>query len=426
MPNNQQYTTGALMAKALRKVAADAQEGFNFTSPEVDVLNKVPEADVDYSLRETTFPVDINEAGGVASLVDFGKLARPSVTGLEEGIGYLVHFNKRFNRSMLTRLVAKGLNNQVIDQFKYSAAKSVKALNRRVAIGFWGSSSGVLALTDTNITTSLTQTITLKSAFGIAGLDNPGYLADLFVPSDAAGNEGDGVAILESGTLRGVGLITAKDRATGTITIAFEAAPTATSTDGLQIVLNNAIGATVTQTDYNKALVGWADALTSAALHSLTHPEWTPAVYNTDSVRFSPVLFQRGRDEMQMRGDAKITHMFWDAAVKRDAWDNRAGTQRFNDTTTFQLDGDIKAKGIENVVSRFVPPGWVTAFDKGKALKRVDIVPPLGNDGTGGLSEDGGKDYIDEAGRVYELNRIMALQWRNRRATAGWTNKTRQ
>jgi len=26
---------------------------------------------------------------------------------------------------------------------------------------------------------------------------------------------------------------------------------------------------------------------------------------------------------------------------------------------------------------------------------------------------------------VYELNRVMALQWRNRRATIAYTNKTR-
>ncbi|BAH38869.1 MAG TPA: hypothetical protein DGD08_08540 [Gemmatimonas aurantiaca] len=419
-----QYTTAAMMAKTLRKVAADAQEGFNFTSPEVDVLKKVPEADVDYSLRETLFPADLNETGGVASLVDFGKLANPSVTGLEEGIGYLVHFNKRFNRSTLTRLVAKGKSNQIEDQFKYSMAKSVKALNRRVSIGFWGSSSGILALTDTDLTTSLSQTLTMRAAHGVTGLDDAGYLADLFVPGDAAGNDGDGVAVLEAGVVKGVGKITAKSRSGGTITIAFDVAPTASTTNGLQIVLCNAIGSTLTQTDYNKALVGWADALTASALHSITHPEWAPAVYDTSNVRFSPLLYQRGRDEMALRGDGTISHVFWDAAVKRDAWDNRASLQRFNDTATFTLDADIKAKNATNVVSRFVPPGWVTAFDVSKAVKRVDIVPALDNSSSGG-SEDGGKEYIDEAGKVYELNRIMALQWRNRRATCGWTGKTR-
>jgi hypothetical protein len=130
---------------------------------------------------------------------------------------------------------------------------------------------------------------------------------------------------------------------------------------------------------------------------------------------------------MALRGDAKLTHLFWDAAVKRDAWDNRASLQRFNDTTVFSLDGDIKGKGVENVVSRFVPPGWVAGFDVNKAIKKVDVHGSEidSQNGTGGLSEDGGKDYIDEAAKVYELNRVMALQWRNRRATIAYTNKTR-
>lgn len=429
MPASVQFQTSANLARSLRKVQADAETGFNFTSPEVDVIKKVPSDGVDYSLRETLFPVDLNEVGGVANLVESGRLARPNANGLEEAIGYIVHKNKRFNRSTLSRMVAKGMSNQIVDQFKYLAMKAVKAMNRNIAIEFWGSSSGVLALTDTDITTALSQTITLRAAHGITGLDNAQYLTDLFVPGDSANNEGDAVAIinLAGPTIIGQGLVTAKNAATGTITIAFEGAPTAIATNGLAVVPMNAIGTALAQTALNKALVGWADAATSAALHSLTHPEWVPAVYDTSSVRFSPLLFQRGRDEMALRGDAKLTHLFWDAAVKRDAWDNRASLQRFNDTTVFSLDGDIKGKGVENVVSRFVPPGWVAGFDVNKAIKKVDVHGSEidSQNGTGGLSEDGGKDYIDEAAKVYELNRVMALQWRNRRATIAYTNKTR-
>lgn len=425
MPASMQYQTSAEMAKALRKTVADAQEGFNFISPEVDVLRKVPEDEVPFSLRETLFPADLNEGAGVASVPEFGKLARPSTQGLEEATGYIVHFNKRWNRSTLSRFVAKGMSNQVVDQFKYQAAKAVKAMGRRVAIGFWGSSSAIMALTDTDVTTDLVQTLTLRAAHGITGLDEPGYLADLFIKTDASGNEGDGVAVLNGTTVLGTGMVTAKSRVNGTITVTFAAAPTAATTNGLRIVYNNAIGAALAQTDYNMGLVGWADALTAAGLHGLTHDEWNPAVYDTSGVRFSPLLFQKGRDEMALRGDAKMTHLFWDAAVKRDAWDNRASLQRFNDTAMFSLDGDLKAKNVENIVSRFVPAGWVTGFDVSKAVKRIQITALPSNEGTGGVTEDGGKDYIDEAGKVYEINLAMALQWRNRRATAGWTGKTR-
>ncbi len=429
MPSNFQYQTSTNLAKALRKVAAEAEIGFNFTSEEVNVIKKVPSDGVDYSLRETLFPVDLNETGGVANLVESGKLARPNANGLEEGIGYIVHKNKRFNRSTLSRMVAKGVSNQVIDQFKFLAMKAVKAINRNVSIEFWGSSSGVLALTDTDITTSLSQTITLRAAHGLTGVDNAQYCTDLFVAGDSASNEGDAVALinLAGPTIIGQGLITAKSATAGTITIAFESAPTAFTTNGIAVVPMNAIGSTLAQTALNKALVGWADAATSPALHSLTHPEWVPAVYDTSAVRFSPLLFQRGRDEMQLRGDAKVTHLFWDAAVKRDAWDNRASLQRFNDTAQFVLDGDIKAKNTENVTTRFVPPGFVCGFDVNKAVKKIDVFGSEidAQNGTGGLSEDGGKDYIDEAAKVYELNRVMALQWRNRRATIAYTNKTR-
>ena len=426
MPNAQQYQTGALMAKAIKKTLSDATVGFNFMSPEVKVFQSVDKDEIDISLREMLFPVDLNETGGVAIVQDFGKLARPSVTGLEEGTGFVRHLNKRFNESTLVRLVNKSSAAQVVDNFKFKAMKSVKAINKRVALMWWGSSSGIMALTNTDITAALSQEITLLSAFGVASLGTPGYLADMFVNSDASGNEGDGVAVVLSGvTVLGTGIVTAKNRITGTITIQFEAAPTASVVDGLAIVLNNGIGSTLAQTDFNQALPGWTDCLTVAGLHGITHQEWLPAVYNTSAVRFSPLLWQQGRDEAEMRGDATISHLFWDAAVKRDAWDNRSTLQRFNDTAMFSLDGDIKAKNVTNIVSRFVPPSWVTGFDRSKAARRLQVTPDMPENGTGGLTQDGGKDYIDEAGRVSELNHIIGLQWRNRRATVGWTNKTR-
>lgn len=429
MPASVQFQTSQNLAKALRKVQADAEMGFNFTSAEVDVLKKVPSDGVDYSLRETLFPVDLNETGGVANLVESGKLARPNANGLEEGVGYLVHKNKRFNRSTLSRMAAKGMSNQVVDQFKFLAMKAVKAMNRNIAIEFWGSSSGILALTDTDITSAASQTIALRAAHGVTGQDNAGYLADLFVAGDGASNEGDAVAIilLTGPTIVAQGIVTAKNRTNGTLTIAMEGAPTPTTTNGLAVVPMNAIGTGLDQTSYNKALVGWTDAATSAALHSLTHPEWAPAVYDTAAVRFSPLLYQRGRDEAHLRGDATISHLFWDPAVKRDAWDNRASLQRFNDTAQFTLDGDIKAKNVEDIPTRFVPPGWVAGFDVNKAVKKIDVYGSQidAQNGTGGLSEDGGKDYIDEAAKVYGLNRVIALQWRNRRATIAYTGKTR-
>ena len=418
--------TAASLTKLIRKTVATAREGFNFMSDEINAMQQVPKDEIPPSLREMLFPVDLNETGGVASLPDFGQKARPSVTGLEEGLGYLVHLNKRFNQSTLAKLVAAGQTNQVIDQFKFQASKSVKALGRAATIMWWGSSSGVLALTDTDLTTSTSQTLTLRAAFGITGQDNAAYLADLFATMDAAGNEGDGVAVMNGATIKGYGLIASKDRVNGTITITFDVAPTADATNGLAIVLLNAIGSLSAQTNYNKAMTGWTDGLTVTALHGITHAEWLPAVYGTTSVRFSPVLYQQLRDEVNLRGGGKLTHLFWDAGVKRDAWDNRVTLQRFNDTSGFTLDGDISAKGVENVVTRTVPAGWVTGFDAKRAATRVQVTELPSDSGTGGVSQDDGIHYIDQAGKVYEMNLVMALQWRNRRCMGGYINKTRQ
>ena len=101
------------------------------------------------------------------------------------------------------------------------------------------------------------------------------------------------------------------------------------------------------------------------------------------------------------------------------------GRPRFQDTSVVTLDGDVKAKNVENIVTRNVPPGWVTGFDVEKAVKRVQVTPLPANTGTGGVSQADGKDYIDQAGRVYELNQVFSIQWRNRRAMFGFTNKTR-
>ena len=212
--------------------------GFNFMTEEINILRKVKEADIPASLREMLFPVDLNESGGVASIPEFGMLARPSITGLEEGLGYLIHLNKRFNRSTLSRLVAKGETNQVIDQFKYQSGKAVKALVRRTGTMMWGSSSGVVALTNTDISAGLSQVIQLRALNGVVGLDDFTALTDQFVAQDGAGNEGDGVAILNAGVIVGVGMVTAKSRAAGTITIGFQVAPTVTTADNLQIVFN--------------------------------------------------------------------------------------------------------------------------------------------------------------------------------------------
>lgn len=431
MPVNASFQSATNLAKAIRKTVSTVEEGFNFTSPEVDVIKKVPKDEIDYSLRESLFPVMLNETGGVANLVENGRKARPNGNGLEEGVGYIVHKNKRFSRSTLARLTARGTQNQIVDNFKLMAMSAVKGLNRNIAIEFWGTSSGVLALTDTDIAASAgAQVLTLKSAHSVTGQNDAGYLADLFVPGDAAGNEGDAVAVIDLAgpTIVGTGLVTAKSRSAGTITVTFDATPTLTTTNGLAIVLQNALGIGLAQTNYNKALVGWTDAATASALHSLTHAEWAPAVYNTSAVRMSAVLLQQGRDEMMLRGDATLTHLFWDAGVRRDAWDNRASLQRFNDTAAVSLDVDVKVKGVEHVLTRFIPPGWVAGFDRNKAVKRVDLAgSDIGNqNGTGGMSEDGGLEYLDDAAKVYALDRVMALQWRSRRATIAYTGKTRQ
>lgn len=431
MPAAATFQNATMLAKAIRKTVSDVEEGFNFTSPEVDVIKKVPKDQIDYSLRESLFPVMINETGGVANLVENGRKARPNGNGLEEGTGYIVHKNKRFSRSTLARLTARGTRNQIVDNFRLMAMNAVRAMNRNIAIEFWGTSSGVLALTDTDIAASAgNQVLTLKSAHSVSGQNDAGYLADLFVNGDGAGNEGDAVAVIDLGgpTIVGTGLVAAKSRTAGTITVNFDATPTATTTNGLAIVLQNALGTALAQTNYNKALVGWTDAATASALHSLTHPEWNPAVYDTSAVRMSAVLLQKGRDEMMLRGDATLTHLFWDAAVRRDAWDNRASLQSFNDTAAVSLDVDVKVKGVEHVISRFVPPGWVAGFDVNKAVKKIDLAGSEidASNGTGGLSEDGGLEYLDDAAKVYELNRVLALQWRSRRATIAYTGKTRQ
>jgi hypothetical protein len=137
--------------KIWRKVQGDIGDGIQFDCEEWELQDELKDAKYDWSLREVTAPVDINEDGGVASIDEGAYEAVASSPNAEEISVAPIFLNKRFECSRFQMYIDEhGGDTQIRKVLKHNSLHAVRAIARQYSDYFWGPSTATLALTDTD------------------------------------------------------------------------------------------------------------------------------------------------------------------------------------------------------------------------------------------------------------------------------------
>lgn len=405
------------VSKVWRAVQGPLAEMINFEVEEFDNLDTFDKEQSAWSLRSVTFPGDIIEGGNVATIPEGGSEGIPFSPNALDFTLTPVHYNVRFAASKLAMFADKnGGDNQIRKELMFRGEHAIRALARVVGDDFWGFSTAILALTDTDITVAAagTATITLKSAYGVAGITDTSYISRMFKPSEW-------VAILDSGTYRTTARVVSINSSAVMVLDSFSATLT-TTTNGLQIVRANAVEQT--QTSYNRGLVGMLDGLTTASIQgqtSATYANWSVAYSDTAAGRFTGTKMHVAKDEISNYGVGAPDTCWISQGVYRDLVAQMSSAYRTGDPLALQIDGAAKSRGIQFVSTRRTPPGYVVVGRK-KSLQKWQLNPKPGK----AFAWRDGKEKIDESVLLFSADFPLQLAWKSRKSFAYFSGQTTQ
>lgn len=355
--------------KAYKRSTTKLYRTYTKKVPEYGWMDDIPNEDIQPSGRENIIPLDVSHGYGAHQVTDGGYESRTETPALQEGVFVYNHTNSRFSISLRAQAMDKAARgNFIIRQIKYQSIKCIEAVMRKYAYMFYGFSTGVLALNDGSQGAASSHTITLKSAFGITALTDAAYLANIFTV-------GDGVALINGGSLvtNAIGTVTAVTAATPSIAVTW--AGSVTPTDGDSIVFANGVtDATITATDFNKWNVGLFDVLITDSVHSLATssvPSWAPALYDTNGGSFGFLKAKKLRQALENNGDTVLRRIIYANGVENDMQARERQAVLWSDTSNMNLDANVKAKGVTFDTSRFTPPTCAFAIGQDAMGKSV-------------------------------------------------------
>jgi len=397
------------MVELYRKVQAGVLEAAQFGVPEWNMLGKLEKFDVDWSAREITVELDINDDYGTASIVEGGKEARPSSVSVETATLTWILLNNRFTRSLTAKYIQQGTPRALLmNQLKFQGKKAVQGIRRKCGDMFYGFSTGILC----DISSVATDTITLKNMYGVSG---EGAAADARQCSDLF-RAGDYIAVLNptGPALRANGIVLVDSVSTTNNTITGSAVSDITSpTAEDYIVMANSLENTTLAggTEYNLNFVGLLDACTSTSIHSLsgdTYPKWTAGFADTGGGRMTGIKLRKMKQGINNSGGGTLNTVLWSQGVENDVVAQLQAGLRFSDAFNMEMDGQAKSKGVTFMASRFTPDGWVFGFDK-KSVKKMTLLPEPSAPGEGA-----GDKLQDDSGEVFSLDYPAAMVYTNR------------
>lgn len=411
------YTKGSDLDKLARRVEADVKEGFNYGVDEIALLNKFATEDTPFSYNDdgVIFPIDLNEGFGAASIEEFGHEPNPSTPDLEEATEGVVHVVGRFNLSNKVKHTDKGTANWRERVLGRAAMKKAQALRIWWGDAFYGDTSAVLAITDSDLS-SATPTLTLKDGYGRTDIDDPGFLARKFpvgstVALVAAGSD----ALIDANAY---GTVTARSLTAGTITLALAGSVTY-STNGIRIVRAEVAAGgqdvTITGTDLGKGVAGLLQINTAAALHGLTHENWTAALTDTTGGRFNAQRYRKMKNAVENDGRGTMRLLVMDQGVYNDTVALQSSGLRFSEPGALSLDGDLSARGLTIFQGKRCLPGYVFGCDPTGTSRWMQVGIPEENTSKA-WSE--GKEYIDRNGKVFRLDMMGQMVTHNRKKWA--------
>jgi hypothetical protein len=413
-------TTAASLNKFWRKVQGKIATAFaHGKRAEKKLFDSFAPFEAPYSAYEVTFPLDLAERGGIASLNDGGFMALPSSVNAVEATVSAQHFNGRFAISDIAKYADRGMENALARQLVTQATQKVDAMVEHFSDYMHGSATALLATTDTDIS-GTSATLTLAAGYGVAGITNAKFLASMF-------KVGDRIVALDSSNVLidaadSFGTVTAVSKTNGTITVTFDGSITY-STNGIRIYkANNLEGLTAAGgSDLNKGLVGFIDGFTAATLQGVatsSQPNWATAYTDTNAGRFTHTKLRRAKDEAANDGGETLDTVLLSQGVYRDMIAQERAGVRYDDAGALSFDGDVKAKGIQFYSTKNVPPGYVYAFAKA-AINKWEILPTTDKPTWGDL--DPSETLAGAYGRVDWFGNLV---WKNRKGLALFTSQT--
>lgn len=412
------HTTLSTLEKGWKKRATKLYTAFKDKVEEFSWMDDIDDEDITPSGRENLIPLDIVRGYGTHMVSDAGYEARTVTPAMQEGSFSFVQMNGRFFISTFAKAFnQKAKESQIVSQIKYSSKKTLEGMARRAALQYYGFSTGIVCETTTNATAT-TQTLTLADGFGDSTIDTAAYLSSLFEVGDrVAGLDASNSNALLSNAL---GEVTKKISA-GVIEVTFDGSVDVDSGDNLTFA-NAVTDTTITASDYNKWPVGLLDITTSAALHGLTHDQWVAALNDTNGGRFGRTKLKKAKQEIANDGGGKATDIIWSQGVENDVEAGEAAG-RIYDSSSFDIDQSVKAKGLTIRTSPLVPPGHAFVLDRSGYGKKILTEKP---------SEDGMLEWSelhkaeDRSGWKGGFDFIYAYVCRNRGKFARYASLTEQ
>jgi hypothetical protein len=401
-------TSGTDLANIWRKVQAGIAVAFQFGVEEWNWLQKLKKFDVDWSAREITLELDINDDVGTAMIPEGGYEARPSSPTTATATLTWVLANKRFTISKTAQYIQQqqGTKGQLESQLRWQSKKAIDGIRRKIGDMFYGFSTGVQALAGTQSS----QDVPIASMYGVTSLGGTSAnrkASDLFRVNDVVtflNPSGPAVRVSQFNVVSAIGISN---------TLSFVAVPGTITANDYVVFANNLENATLAGgTEYNQNLVGLLDVGTSTSIHSVsgsTYPQWKAAVNNSAGGRFTTVSYQTLKDAIYNKGGGELDMVIWANGVKRDVVSQLTAGLRFTDAFALELDGQAGAKGVTFNTSRRVPDGYVFGFVKKNSINRMTLLPEPGQ-----LSFDDLYKLQDQNGLVGSLDYPCQLITTNR------------
>lgn len=415
-------TAASTLNVAWRKSQSVLLKGYNTKTKEWRWFGDLRNFRIAESAREMTCPVDVRRANHTASIVEGGYEMRPMTPGLAETTISWVNYNHRFSTTLTAKFLSRlGKDNKIIDQFKHQSMKAMEGISDTVARDFYGYSTGVWCKISTASTQSSGTALTLIDGYTQTQthFDQASFLGGLFAVNDW-------VALVRSGSLvaNAIGQITAIDTTTPTITATWNG--TVTTASGDSVVLAQSIeNTTIAGTNYNKALSGLLEMLTSVALHGLTNtaePNWNVALGDTNGGRFSGVKFRKMRQAIEDYGGVEMDTLLWARGVDNDTFASQSGAVRFANPNAMELDGQVTGSGVEFLSSKYTLPGFAIGMNR-DSIQKLNLVDLPSGDDSGVVWEDGDKMEGQNA-YAFSVDLPLALVCKRRRGLAYYGNLT--
>lgn len=418
--------TNSDVDKLWAKAQGPVKKGFNFVTKEFRWVRQYKELEIEPSLREMTFPVDLYEDRGITSLPEGGREAEPMSRNAVDATVSFIHLNGRFTVSKRARwALAKDPKAALENQLKFQGRKKVEALGRVLGDMFYGFSTNYICQTSTNATQA-SGTYTLKNLYGSSSFAGTGSTAlDTAIKKRIIDQIkiGDKVALVRSGALvtNAIGSVDAKSAANCTVDITWAGSVDSDDNDYL-VFANGASATTINHTSYNRGITGRLDMLTSTSLQGISKSlvtEWDVSYSDTSSGRFSGEKWRKAADEIHNFGDedANIVTLIAQGVYRDMVAQYKAGV-RFDDAFALEVDGDVKARGKRFKSSRRVPPGMVDMFAEGVIVRKSIHEAPMSAPSWGG-----GKELIDDSGWIFAVEESLFIALTNRQAQAYFLNQ---